>query len=93
MCFMFIKTPSIAVVLVIFVMVSVLAIQLFYKKSFRKYGMILRSAEHENSQVSLEAIHGNREIQVTRGQAAGVSLGLSILFRKITIELGKAKSR
>jgi len=25
--------------------------------------------------------------------AAGISLGLSILFRKITIELGKAKSR
>lgn len=66
--FMFMKTPSIATVLVILAVVSVLAIQLFYKKSLRKYGVLLRIAERENYQVSLEAIHGNKEIQVTRRQ-------------------------
>lgn len=66
--FMFIKTPDIAFVLVILAMVSVFAIQLFYKKSLRKYGVLLRIAERENSQVSMEAIHGNKEIQVTRRQ-------------------------
>lgn len=66
--FMFIKTPVIAFVLVILAVVSVFAIQLFYKKSLRKYGVLLRIAERENSQVSMEAIHGNKEIQVARRQ-------------------------
>lgn len=66
--YMFMKTPSIATVLVVLAVVSVLAIQLFYKKSLRKYGVLLRIAERENYQVSLEAIHGNKEIQVTRRQ-------------------------
>lgn len=66
--FMFIKTPSIAVVLIILAVISVFAIQLFYKKSLRKYGVFLRQAERENSQVSLEAIHGSKEILVAKRQ-------------------------
>lgn len=66
--FMFIKTPSIAVILVILATISVFAIQLFYKKSLRKYGVLLRIAERENSQVSLEAIHGSKEILVAKRQ-------------------------
>ncbi len=66
--FMFIQTPSIAVILVILAITSVFAIQLFYKKSLRKYGVLLRVAERENSQVSLEAIHGSKEILVAKRQ-------------------------
>lgn len=66
--FMLIQSPSTAILLIILAIVSVFAIQLLYKKTLRKYGVLLRVAERENAQVSLEAIQGSKEILVTKRQ-------------------------
>ncbi len=66
--FMLVEAPSMAVMLIILAVVSVFAIQLFYKKTLRKYGVLLRVAERENSQASLEAIQGSKEILVAKRQ-------------------------
>lgn len=66
--FMLIQSPSIAVSLMILAIFSIFAIQLIYKKTLRKYGVLLRIAERENSQVSLEAIQGSKEILAARRQ-------------------------
>lgn len=66
--FMFVKAPSTAIMLIILAVVSVFVIQLFYRKTLRKYGVLLRVAERENYQASLEAIHGSKEILVARRQ-------------------------
>lgn len=66
--FMLIQAPSTAIPLICLAIFSVFAIQLIYKKTLRKYGVLLRVAERENSQVSLEAIQGSKEILVARRQ-------------------------
>lgn len=66
--FMLLQAPSTAIPLICLAIFSVFAIQLIYKKTLRKYGVLLRVAERENSQVSLEAIQGSKEILVARRQ-------------------------
>lgn len=66
--FMLLKAPSTAIMLIILAVISVLSIQLFYKRTLRKYGVLLRVAERENSQASLEAIHGSKEILAAQRQ-------------------------
>ena len=66
--FMLAQSPSTAILLMILAVVSVFAIQLLYKKTLIKYGILLREAERENSKASLEAIQGSKEILVTKRQ-------------------------
>lgn len=66
--FMLIQSPSTAVLLIILAIVSVFAIQLLYKKTLIKYGVVLREAERENAQASLEAVQGSKEILVAKRQ-------------------------
>lgn len=66
--FMLIQSPSTAILLIILAVVSVFAIQLLYKKTLVKYGVVLREAERENAQASLEAVQGSKEILVAKRQ-------------------------
>lgn len=66
--FMFTQAPATAIMLIAVAIASVFAIQLFYKKTLRKYGVLLRAAERENAQVYLEAIQGSKEILVAKRQ-------------------------
>ena len=66
--FMLIQAPSTAIPLICLAIFGVFVIQLIYKKTLRKNGVLLRVAERENSQVSLEAIQGSKEILVARRQ-------------------------
>jgi ABC-type multidrug transport system fused ATPase/permease subunit len=66
--YMLIQAPVTAIVLIVLAAISVVAIQLIYRKTLRKYGVLLRVAERENSQASLESIQGSKEILVAKRQ-------------------------
>jgi ABC-type multidrug transport system fused ATPase/permease subunit len=66
--FMLIQSASTAAPLIVLAVVSVLLIQILYRKTMRRYGVLLREAERENSKASLEAIQGSKEILVTKRQ-------------------------
>jgi ABC-type multidrug transport system fused ATPase/permease subunit len=66
--FMLIQSASTAAPLIVLAIGSVLLIQMIYRKTMRRYGVLLREAERDNAKASLEAIQGSKEILVTKRQ-------------------------
>lgn len=66
--FIVIKEPLIALLLLVLSAFCVAFMQLGYKNSMNKYGVLLREAAADTTQVSLEAIQGSKEVLVAARQ-------------------------
>lgn len=66
--FMLYQSASTSSPLIVLAIVSMLLLQLISRKTLRKYGVLLREGERENTKASLEAIQGSKEILVTKRQ-------------------------
>ena len=66
--FILLKEPFMAISLLILSVLCVVAIQLTYKNSMKKYGELQREASWNNNQACLEMIHGSKEVLVTGRQ-------------------------
>lgn len=66
--FILVREPFMAVTLLTLATICVVCIQLFYKNSMRKYGVMQREATWDNNQACLEMIHGSKEVLVTGRQ-------------------------
>lgn len=66
--FILLKEPVMAISLLILSVICVVAVQLTYKNSMKKYGEQQREASWNNNQACLEMIHGSKEVLVTGRQ-------------------------
>lgn len=83
--FILVQTPQLALCLAVLVVFCFVLIQLIFRKSMRKYGVLQRKYSWNSQQISLEAIHGSKEILVMNRQKHFVNL-----FRENTEKLNTA---
>lgn len=86
--FILVQTPELALCLAGLVVFCFVLIQLIFRKSMRKYGVLQRRYSWYSQQISLEAIRGSKEILVMNRQKHFVNL-----FRENTEKLNVAALR
>lgn len=86
--FILVQTPQLALCLAVLVVFCFVLIQLIFRKSMRKYGVLQRKYSWNSQQISLEAIRGSKEILVMNRQKHFVNL-----FRENTEKLNTAALR
>lgn len=86
--FILVQTPELALCLAVLVVLCFVLIQLIFRKSMRKYGVLQRRYSWYSQQISLEAIRGSKEILVMNRQKHFVNL-----FRENTEKLNVAALR
>lgn len=66
--YIFVQSSGMAVVLCMVGVVSIVLLQIFYRKPMRENGRIYRQLDEEANKISLEAIQGNKEILAMQKQ-------------------------